>query len=62
MYGFWRLGLSPFPSGGAACVANGVATATSRNAKKTVTPPSTGVTQAIRSRARRRFTSRAAVE
>ncbi len=26
MYGFWRLGLSPLPSAGAACVANGVAT------------------------------------
>ena len=62
MYGFWRLGLSPLPSAGAACVANGVATTTSRKAKKTVTPPSTGVTQATRSRAVRRFTSRTAVE
>ena len=29
MYGFWRLGVMPAPSAGAACVANGLATATS---------------------------------
>ena len=44
--------VEPAPSAGAACVANGVATTTSRKAKKTATPPSTGVTQATRSRAR----------
>ena len=31
MYGFCRLGLRPAPSSGAACVANGLATTTSRN-------------------------------
>ena len=62
MYGFCRLGLSPFPSAGATCVANGVATATRRKAKKTVTAASTGVTHATRSRAVRRLTSSTAVE
>ena len=37
MYGFWRLGLSPAPSVGATCVANGLETATSMNAKKLAT-------------------------
>ena len=50
MYGFWRLGFSPAPSAGAGCVANGVATTTTRNAKKTATAPTTGTTQATRSR------------
>ena len=35
MYGFCRLGLRPAPSRGAVCVANGLETATSMNAKKT---------------------------
>src|SRR5829696_4355844 len=61
MYGFWRLGLSPFPSGGVICVANGVATTTSRKAKKTVTPAKTGVTHATRSRALRRVDEREVV-
>ena len=50
MYGFWRLGVSPAPSIGAVCVPNGLATATSTNAKKVAMPPSTGTTQAVRSR------------
>jgi hypothetical protein len=53
MYGFWRLGLSPFPSAGAAIVSNGLETATSSQVNPTAMPPSTGVTQATRSRARR---------
>jgi hypothetical protein len=60
MYGFCRLGLSPRPSSGATCVANGLATATTRKAKNKATPPSTGTTQATRSRALRRFSSTAA--
>ena len=51
MYGFWRLGLRPAPSAGAACVSNGLATATSRNAKNAATRPSTGTAHAITSRA-----------
>ena len=39
MYGFWRLGFRPAPSAGAVCVANGVATATSRNEKKSADRP-----------------------
>ena len=54
MYGFWRLGLRPAPSAGAALVANGLETATSSHANATAIPPSTGVTQTTRSRARRR--------
>ena len=42
MYGFWRLGLSPAPSAGAAWVANGLETATSMNAKNVITPPRIG--------------------
>ena len=53
MYGFWRLGFKPAPSAGAACTANGVATTTTRNEKKTATAPTTGTTQATRSRVRR---------
>ena len=62
MYGFCRLGLSPAPSTGAACVSNGLETATSMNAKKTATPPSTGTTQATRSGAERRLTRTTAAE
>ena len=60
MYGFWRLGVMPAPSAGAACVANGLATATSRNAKNVDTAPNTGTTQTMRSRAHARFTVTAA--
>ena len=42
MYGFCRLGFSPAPSAGAACVANGLATATSRNEKNDATPAKHG--------------------
>jgi hypothetical protein len=62
MYGFWRLGVKPSPSRGAGCVANGVETATSRNAKNVPTAPSTGTTQATSSRARRRANATAAAE
>ena len=54
MYGFWRLGLRPAPSVGATCVANGLETATSMNAKKLATRASTGTTHATRSAAVRR--------
>src|SRR2546422_500453 len=47
MYGFWRLGLRPAPSGGATWVAKGLETATSMKAKKAVTRPSTGTTHAM---------------
>ena len=57
MYGFWRLGLSPAPSAGATCVANGLETATSMNAKKLATRASTGTTHATRSAAVRRARS-----
>jgi hypothetical protein len=62
MYGFWRLGFSPAPSAGAVCVTNGDATATSRSAKKVMTPPSTGTDHATISGARRRFSRTAAAE
>ncbi len=39
MYGFCRLGLSPRPSSGATWVANGLATATTRKAKKSAIAP-----------------------
>ena len=55
MYGFCRLGVMPAPSGGAACVANGLATATTRNAKKVETAAKTGTTHTMRSRAQPRF-------
>ena len=54
MYGFWRLGLSPLPSAGAGIVSNGLDTATSSQLNPTAIPPSTGVTQTTRSRARLR--------
>src|ERR671933_65539 len=57
MYGFCRLGFRPAPSAGAVCVANGLETATSMNAKKVDTAPSTGTVHATRSGARRRFSS-----
>src|SRR5213592_3744714 len=60
MYGFWRLGLSPAPCAGAVCVANGDATATSRNAKNEATAPSTGTVHATTSGARRRLSRTAA--
>ena len=59
MYGFCRLGLSPAPSSGATCVANGLATTTSRNEKPTAIAASTGVTQTTRSRVRLRLTQTA---
>ena len=48
MYGFWRLGLRPPPSAGAAWVANGLDTATSMNAKNVITPPRIGTDQGSR--------------
>src|SRR6476646_10415986 len=60
MYGFWRLGLRPAPCAGAACVAKGDATTTSRNAKNDATAPSTGTVHATTSGARRRLSSTAA--
>ena len=62
MYGFWRLGLSPAPSGGAACVANGLETATSMKLKNTATRPRTGTAQASRSRPERLLNATAAAE
>ena len=62
MYGFWRLGLRPAPSVGATCVANGLETATSMNAKKLATRASTGTTHATRSAAVRRARATASVE
>ena len=62
MYGFWRLGLSPAPSAGAAIVSNGLETATRSQVKPTAIPPSTGVTQTTRSRARRRANQTASAE
>ena len=59
MYGFCRLGVSPAPSTGAVCVSNGLATATSMNAKNVAIPPSTGTTHATRSRSSRRLTATA---
>ncbi len=60
MYGFWRLGVMPAPSAGASWVANGLATATTRNAKNTATAANTGTTQTMRSRAQRRLNRTAA--
>ena len=59
MYGFCRLGVSPAPSSGAVCVSNGLATATSTNAKNVAIPPSTGTTHAVRSRSSLRFSATA---
>src|SRR5262245_37029575 len=61
MYGFWRLGLRPCPSAGAAWVAYGDDTATSMNAKKVVTPPRSGTVQGSRLRAAERRPSRTAM-
>ena len=55
MYGFWRLGVMPAPSGGATWVANGLATATRRNEKNTETPAKTGTTHTTRLRAQLRL-------
>jgi hypothetical protein len=52
MYGFCRLGTRPLPSSGAACRSNGLATKTSRKAKKVATPPSTGTVHGSRLRIR----------
>jgi hypothetical protein len=59
MYGFWRLGVIPAPSEGAACVANGLATATRRTAKNVETTAKTGTTHTMRSRAQARFSETA---
>ena len=45
----------PAPSTGAACVANGLATATTRNAKNVDTAAKTGTTHTMRSRAHPRL-------
>jgi hypothetical protein len=50
----------PAPSAGAGWVANGLATATTRNAKKTATPAKTGTAQTTRSRAHARLSRTAA--
>src|SRR6185436_2428856 len=55
MYGFCRLGVIPAPSSGAGCVANGLATNTTRNAKNVATTANTGTTHTMRSRAHARF-------
>ena len=62
MYGFWRLGLSPAPSAGAAWVANGLETATSMNAKNVITPPRIGTVQLRSVGAERRARSTATAE
>src|SRR5438270_8271195 len=59
MYGFCRLGVRPAPSTVAVCVSNGLATATSTNAKNDAMPPSTGTTHAVSSRSRLRFSATA---
>src|SRR5215213_6583437 len=59
MYGFWRLGVRPAPSTGRGCVPNGLEPATRMNAKKVATPPTTGTTQATRSRRSRLLTATA---
>jgi len=60
MYGFWRLGLRPRPSAGAGITSNGLETTTRSQANPTAIPPSTGVTQTTRSRARLRASHTAA--
>ena len=55
MYGFCRLGVIPAPSSSAGCVANGLATNTTRNAKNVATAANTGTTHTMRSRAHARF-------
>src|SRR4249920_2126523 len=60
MYGFCRLGVIPAPSSGAGWVANGLATATTRNAKNVEMAANTGTTQTIRSRAQLRLSVTAA--
>ncbi len=60
MYGFCRLGFIPAPSAGAACVANGLAMKTRRNAKKSATAPAIGTVQGSTSRTSRRFRATAA--
>ncbi len=62
MYGFCKLGLRPAPSAGATCVANGLATKTSKTAKNVPTRPSVGTTHASTSRPTRRAVSTAATE
>ena len=62
MYGFWRLGLSPAPSAGAAWVANGLETATSVNAKNVITPPRIGTAHGRRLAADRRASETAIAE
>ena len=66
MYGFWRLGLRPSPSSGAACVANGLATATSMKRRNDPTTaehgddPGDQLRPELRLRARRRAVRRSA--
>ena len=60
MYGFCRLGFMPAPSAGAACVANGLATKTSRKAKKNATPATIAIVQGSTSRTSRRLSATAA--
>ena len=60
MYGFCRLGFRPAPSAGAVCVVNGLATKTSRSAKKLATPPMIGTVQGSTSRVRRPLSATAA--
>src|SRR5262245_14461586 len=55
MYGFWRLGVMPAPSAGAAWVVKGLATATRRNAENVGAAANTGTTQTMRSRAHARL-------
>src|SRR6266516_7668783 len=60
MYGFWRLGVRPEPSTGAADRANGLATKVSTNAKKVAIPPRTGTVQGRSWRMRLRLSATAA--
>src|SRR5919106_3673222 len=60
MYGFCKLGVIPAPSTGAGWVAKGLATTTTRNAKKSPTAANVGTTQTTRSRAQPRFSRTAA--
>jgi hypothetical protein len=60
MYGFWRLGLSPFPSSGVGCVVNGDATNTSKRPKKVATAARIGTVHGRTSRTSRRLSARAA--
>src|SRR5205809_892283 len=60
MYGFWRLGVRPAPSAGAAARADGLATKVSTKAKKAAIAPRTGTVHGSRRRISERLSSTAA--